>query len=238
MRASRVTALLGAVLLGLFGCAQPAPPSKADSASHPAAPATTPAAFSAPASQPGRLILSAGALRFLACGEQGEGTPIDDLPKGEGAALIRELGGGAERGITVMARLEQGRLLEIRYAGLEGPPCDRLPPDGDLEARGNEPFWSLTVDGSEALLRTPEEPEGVAYSEGRWSHPEGTTRRYEARREEESGASETLKLEITEERCMDSMSGARYPFRAVLTRGTVLMKGCAIEGRGSHRGDD
>ena len=41
----------------------------------------------------------------------------------------------------------------------------------------------------------------------------------------------TATLDLVEERCIDSMSGARYPFSATLTRNGQELHGCAVEGR-------
>jgi uncharacterized membrane protein len=40
-----------------------------------------------------------------------------------------------------------------------------------------------------------------------------------------------LTLKVTEERCMDNMSDARYPFGALLVRDGTRMEGCTLEGR-------
>ena len=195
-------------------------------------PAETPAveqtaapAFSAPASTAGRLSMAGGELRFRPCGEAAA-TAVRDLPDGEGSALVQEFGGDA--GITVMARVEGGAIQEIRYAGLDGPDCDRLPPDADVQARGNEPFWRVDVDGSTATLRTPEAIEGIQYFGGAWTRPADGQWRFEATRAEPAGS---LALELTEGRCADSMSGARYPYRAAVTVDGQRMDGCALEGR-------
>lgn len=192
-------------------------------------PASNGPAFRIPPSSPGRLALAAGRLRFIPCGQDGEGQPVEDLASNEGKTLLREFGAG-ENGIAVMVRLDGNQVQQIRYAGPEGPGCDRLPPEGDVEARGNEPFWMVRVDGGEATVRTPQAPEGVRYTDGRWAHLNGAQWRYEAQRALGEGA-KPLTLELSEERCIDSMSGARYPFRAILTRDGARMEGCALEGR-------
>ncbi len=186
------------------------------------------AIFRVPASRSGRLVLAARKLRFVACGEEGDGITVEDLADGEGETLLRELGAG-ERGIAAMVRLDGNRLQQIRYAGAEGPDCVRLPPEGEVEARGNEPFWFVRVADAQVVARTPAEPDGVRYRDGKWSRPDAMRWRYEARAEH--AEDEQLTLELKEERCVDSMSGARYPFRAVLTRGGSRMEGCALEGR-------
>lgn len=182
-------------------------------------------------SRSGRMVLVAGNLRFIPCGGQGDGIALQDLPGGEGEALLRQLG-GEKNGITVIVRIDRNRLQEIRYGGMEGPSCDRLPPEGDVEARGNEPFWTVNVDGAVTLLRTPGEPDGVRFAEGVWTRTDGTHFHYQSRRQH-ADRTESLTLQLTEEHCFDSMSGARYPFRATLIRDGSRMDGCGLEGRGS-----
>jgi hypothetical protein len=97
-----------------------------------------PPVFRAPPSVSGRLALASGKVRFTRCGEGGDGIAVEDLSNREGEALVREFGAG-EQGISVMVRLDGDRLREIRYAGSEGPACDRLPPDAEVEARGKSP---------------------------------------------------------------------------------------------------
>lgn len=93
-------------------------------------------------------------------------------------------------------------------------------------ARGNEPFWAVSIDGNEARLRTPDEPDGIGYRDGRWKRDSvGAPWTFRARRERAEGL--RLELEITEARCTDSMSGAESEFQAVLTVDEKRMEGCA-----------
>lgn len=102
------------------------------------------------------------------------------------------------------------------------------PPSTDTRARagGNEPFWSIDVDGANARVRTPEEPGGVLYVDGRWRRLDATRRIYEAPRTA-AGAASPLRLEISDGPCVDNMSGAVSPARATLTRNGRRMPGCA-----------
>lgn len=83
---------------------------------------------------------------------------------------MREL--GAQSSVTAIVRRENRRLVEIRYAGAEGPSCDELPPGGELVARGNRPFWHVQVRGHQATVTMPEALDGIVYREGRWSRTE------------------------------------------------------------------
>lgn len=183
-------------------------------------------------SQSGRLALEEDELRFRACGEAGAGTVVEDVESGDGSRLLRELGAGPE-GIAVLVRLRGSGLQEIRYAGVEGPDCSRLPPGSQVEARGNEPFWFVRVEGDTAQLVTPEIPDGLDFGGGGWRRPGENRWRYEAERVQD-GNGELLILELNETPCADSMSGARYPFRATVYRNGERLEGCALEGRGAY----
>lgn len=179
--------------------------------------------FNAPPSLWGRLVITAqGERRFAPCASPGLALPIGRAAEDE---LARWLPVGAAE-ITVLGRVAQDRLEEVRYATLEGRGCARVPIEGDLRAQGNEPFWSLEIDATAARVRTPDRPDGVAYAAGAWSR--GARWRYEA--QPVDGGRARLILELDESRCTDSMSGALYPLRAVLMHGGQRLQGCALEG--------
>jgi len=198
-------------------------------ASQPDEPAP-PAGFSVEPSTAGQLTLVDYALRFVPCGEDAPGGVVEDLT-GEARTLLDELAGAGSE-LHVMVRLDGNRIQQFRYAGLEGPDCSRLPPDAEVEARGNEPFWSVRVAGTTARVHTPEEFEGVSYVDGTWTRGEDGRWRYEARPE---GGGEPMVLRLTETRCIDNMSGARFPYQVMFERDGRLMGGCALEGRQAFR---
>lgn len=216
--------LLG--LLSLAACGDPPEPPVED-----AAPAPTAAVgFQAPASVSGDLILQEGRLRFQACGQE-DAQPVDDETGGEALEVLDQLGYGSHR-VRVAVVLEGARLLEIRHAHPETQACRELLSDVDVEARGNEPFWNLGVTGSEALWRTPEEMDGIAYHDGSWERTGDGEMSFEARRDGVDGV-EYLRLTLTPERCMDSMAGSWFPFSADLELGGREWDGCAVEGVGA-----
>lgn len=187
-------------------------------------------AFTAAPALPGRLRFAGDTLRFAACDDSGSGIEVRD-ETAEARSLLQELGAGAA-GVTVLVRIVNDRITAIRYAGLEGPDCGRLPPEGDLQASGNEPFWNVHIAGDTAVVRTPDEIDGVRYTDGRWSRPPQGGWRFEAAAADGTG---TITLDVEEARCADSMSGARYPYRAALVRDGRSMSGCAMEGRAAFR---
>jgi len=211
-----------AVLLGaaaVAGCANQAPGGTSRTSPR--------VAFSAPASSVGYLRLDGDSLLFAPC--NGEATTVQDRPDGQGIALVHEFGSG-DQGVLVMLSLDGRTVGDIRYASPEGPRCTALPPRGDIEARGNEPFWIVSADGPIARYQTPENMDGVIYVGGVWHAPAPDSWRFEASRSD-LGTTESIALEVTETPCTDSMSGARFPYQATVTIGDRQMTGCALEGR-------
>lgn len=230
-RGARIRKVYILAVLAVAAACAPASDQTADPAVPPDAPPvglSNRVAFQAPASVAGRLRLDDGRLTFAPCSDAGVGVAVRDHPDGSGAALAREFGAGTGAGVMAMVRIEDGAIAEVRYAGPEGPDCSRLPPIGDVEARGNEPFWTVRVTGSTAIVYRPDAMDGVTYAGGAWSRPADGQWRFEASREND----DALVLELTEAVCRDNMSGARYPFTARLTRGGRTARGCALEGRG------
>lgn len=217
--------VIASAALSVIACAAPDAPDDI-------APDTTPAAVM-PARGPsplaavsGTLRMHAGMLHFAPCGTTGDGASLVDGTSGEAAAIVSEL--GPDNGVTALVEVDSIRLVAVHYAAPEGAPCNELPPAAELEARGQEPFWFVSIAGEVATVRTPDEIDGVAYSGGRWSVIDGTHWRYDAAR-----GGEALVLEFALERCADAMSGARYPLKATLTRNGAAMSGCALQGRGT-----
>lgn len=92
-------------------------------------------------------------------------------------------------------------------------------------AHGTEPFWSLTVlDGTlrfEAMdLEAPIEVRGTAVRIPGVSAPAWKG----------AGDGRTLEVELVPERCYDGMSGASYPFGAIVRLDGTELKGCAMQG--------
>lgn len=212
---SGCTACLIVVIALAGGCrrAAEAPPAPPD-----------PVPFVVPPSETGRLSRIDVGLLFVPCGDApGAGVILADHPEASG--LLDGLG-DSETGVTAMLRQADSRITELRYLGLEGPDCRRLPPDGRLVARGNEPFWNARVDDERIVVTTPESMDGVTYGDVVW-HQTGDGYRVEGTRAGEP----PLVLDVFPDVCLDSMSGARYPYRVVLARMGTVTQGCAIEGR-------
>lgn len=182
--------------------------------------------FTVPASQSGTLLLSHGLLRFTRCGISGDGKIVSDRADSAATAILREFapGGGP---VTIVARMGHDSLIEVRYAGPEGPSCTSLPPAGDLNAVGEEPFWHLRIAGDSARLRTPEDTTGASWLGGNWESMAADGWRFAAA----GTGGDTMRVELRAEPCRDGMSGARYPFQATIRYRAVVLQGCGLEGR-------
>lgn len=176
----------------------------------------------------GTLIpVAGGTLQFQACNAD-DAMPVVDATGEDLVAVVEELGYGSQA-VNAHLVLDGERVSELRIAAPEVPSCLDILPDTELEARGNEPFWNVRIDGSEALFRSPEELAGVRYEDGTWEEAANGWRFRAVRAD--AASDESLTIEFSPDRCIDTMSGARYPFRAVLDRDGSRAEGCALEGR-------
>jgi len=111
-------------------------------------------------------------------------------------------------------------ILTIR--GQRYPEC--LQP-GDLEmpfeARGNEPFWHATIEGSELLLTRPFEDEGTRRVPVELKTANRHGRTFEATLDDLP-----ITLRVARQLCEDSMSGAQYPAQVRLMVGDDEYTGC------------
>lgn len=187
-------------------------------------------AFTAPAAEAGHLMRFEGRLAFLPCGEGPSAIWIaESLAAGADAAEAWGQLGGGNRPVPALVRIAGDTIREVRHAAPEGGGCDRLPGAGDVNARGNEPFWHLRVDGDSAVVSTPELPDGAWYGQGGWTRPDSATWDYQA-----VAGEDTVRLRLDAVRCLDGMSGAWFPFRARMAWRGQQYDGCALEGEGAR----
>jgi len=90
-----------------------------------------------------------------------------------------------------------------------------------VQARGNEPFWSVEVVDGKLIWRQPEEPKELVIEALESSDAEGTVGY--------SGEAQghTLELFVEAQSCRDSMSGAYFAYSARATFDGKSLKGCA-----------
>lgn len=113
----------------------------------------------------------------------------------------------------------RGRSAELVIDGQSYPQCREF---GTLAentvARGNEPFWSVTI-GDERMVFNRMGEEDVEYHIGDIEHSIGTSTI--------SDSSERVQVTIYEELCQDSMSCMYYPQQAEVNLDGELLSGCA-----------
>ncbi|WP_162435423.1 hypothetical protein [Pseudoxanthomonas koreensis] len=92
--------------------------------------------------------------------------------------------------------------------------------DGDLVASTNEPFWAVTVSATGLVLSGIESQRSLAVASSKSA--DGT------RTVVATDAAGKAELTVTAKECQDSMSGAMFPFAAVLAiDGGAPINGCA-----------
>ena len=95
-------------------------------------------------------------------------------------------------------------------------------PTARFHARGNEPFWSVKVDGASLVYTTPDTQPGVQLMGTRSESASG----FEFHG---SDGSRPFALVITPGRCEDSMSDQVYDYTASFNDGERVLSGCASE---------
>lgn len=116
------------------------------------------------------------------------------------------------------------RVTELVRAENEGFGCRLDLREFLFAAVGNEPFWRLQVRDDGIELRTPEMPANRVFPP--------------ARRDgqpplvvfDSADAEGTIRLSLQPRRCVDTMSGARYAWAAMVEVDGRRMQGCAAEG--------
>lgn len=89
-----------------------------------------------------------------------------------------------------------------------------------LQALGNEPFWSVQVDGAQLRWSSPENIEGIGLTAQREDGDDGLYLRGQM-------AGQAVQLHVQAGSCSDGMSDTVYPWRATWTQGGTVFKGCA-----------
>jgi putative lipoprotein len=163
--------------------------------------------------------------RFRPC-EGGE-TRVADSTGGVLARVARGEAGAASPGAYAELRghlAADSSLVVTHVEGAfpgEGGGCGRPAPAVEALARGNEPFWSITVDRARERIvwRTPADSFETPYAAPRI---EADRRDYAARTEAHS-----IDLKLEDTGCTDNMSGAYSAWKAAATVDGAAYSGCA-----------
>jgi len=103
------------------------------------------------------------------------------------------------------------------------PPPTNMDISKPITARGNEPFWALTIDGKSFRLTRPDHPDivaeapGAAIANGRAIWVAKTL----------EGQQMTVSLYASE--CSDGMSDLKYPMSAEVVMLNEALRGCAAK---------
>lgn len=93
----------------------------------------------------------------------------------------------------------------------------------DYVARGNEPFWSISISGDQATYKTPEMPDGVTMTVSK-------TMVAGAPQFRGTMDGQEFMLALTSVECEDDMSGDKFPMTATLLMSTGTYGGCGGQG--------
>ena len=177
----------------------------------------------------GTLLARDSSLVLVACGTVAERV-VTALPaSGLRSALVSVVGAARDSMyVELLADTAGARVVvhETLYAMSlgEGSRCDRPRDAYEIEALGNEPFWRVTLDGTQLVLERPDYPREIVFVADS-SLTRGTLTTVVAHRND--GRAGELKLSIVRDACRDGMSDAWYPFRAEVRFGRSTLRGCA-----------
>lgn len=166
---------------------------------------------------------------FAACGSTAE-QALHAPPSSQLPLAIVAVNGALRDSVYAELSVDTtgGRLLarDTHFASpfTETPPCDRPRMAFDWDATGNEPFWHLTVDGTQVVFERPEPPRELVF-DAEPPQTSGALTTIIAHRA--LGRVHDLKLGLLREPCRDGMSDSWYPYRAELRVGDLALHGCA-----------
>jgi len=188
----------------------------------------------------GQLILGHEARSFTPCGGGQDSWVLDNTPDSELWKVHQELTSQPYQGIYVEVRGEMGpppkegfgaehdsqlTIYELRRAALEGKGCEEDLRGFRFKARGNEPYWNLAIAGSGIVLSEM----GSAPQRYPYSAPQTTAESWVYSLTIE-GMAVPIEVTLHRQRCIDTMSGERFGYGAVVRLRDRELTGCAYEG--------
>jgi len=204
-----------------------------------------PLAAAPPAAGPqvyrGQFVWGHEARSFTPCGEERDWWVVDATPDGELRQVYEELASQPYQAIFAEVAGETGpaptegfgadydgqlTVRELRRAVLEGPGCGEDISAFAFRALGNEPFWGAVIRDSTIVFTQPGDPPRLEFP--------AVAPEVEADGMSWSSATETpaaeIRIELRKARCVDSMSGARFPYRATVVLDGRELTGCGYAG--------
>lgn len=183
---------------------------------------TSPAAESPLQRLRGEALVGKDGYGITPCGSRQQKIVHFAAPAQEFIDRFLEPGGRLEFFLDGWVREEDGQLLfeSVERAHIEGPRCDREPEGAAFVARGNEPFWSLSLAANGWELQRP----GVEplRAEAKLAKA-GDGYVWES-------AAPAAKVELVPGYCADSMADAASAWQARLTLDGKTSSGCAWRG--------
>lgn len=210
------TMVRGIVLAALLGLASA-------SAAQPAKPAADPGKV-----WRGLMVDHHGKMYFYPCGEQQRLEPKDGTKEKDLEPLFRGLAGNFEQPVFMELEGAAGgktlRVTRLLRANPETAACKENLEGIVFKAFGNEPDWRMAMDGKALRFQRLEDATPASFPYAALSE-QGGKLVFEARAE-----SSDMRVELTRERCRDTMLGALYPLKASVTSGGQALQGCAYMG--------
>ncbi|UTP39840.1 hypothetical protein M9M90_01310 [Phenylobacterium sp. LH3H17] len=95
---------------------------------------------------------------------------------------------------------------------------------GDLDARGNEPFWALAIRPDKITFTRPDPEPPVVVDNPGAGVDDGQHAVWSTNKD-----GKTFMVSLAQEECSDGMSDLKYPYLAVVTLGDQTFRGCAFK---------
>lgn len=95
---------------------------------------------------------------------------------------------------------------------------------GDLDARGNEPFWALAIRPDKITFTRPDPEPPVVVDNPGAGVDDGQHAVWSTTKD-----GKTFMVSLAQEECSDGMSDLKYPYLAVVTLGDQTFRGCAFK---------
>ena len=177
----------------------------------------------------GTLLARDSSLLLVACGTTVE-RPVRALPTSQltDALMLVTAGRRDSMFVEFIADTAGGTLVarEALFASAlsDGSRCDQPRGVFEIEALGTEPYWHVTLDGTELVLERPEGPLEMVFVTDT-PVTRGTLTTIKAHRHE--GRVRDLTFGLLRTDCRDGMSDSWYPWRAEVRFGATALHGCA-----------
>jgi uncharacterized membrane protein len=94
----------------------------------------------------------------------------------------------------------------------------------ELQALGNEPFWSVEITRRAIVYRDPEHQKGISFP---YAVPTGRAVGLVFESSRPDSAPHSIRVVIAEQACSDGMSDVRYRYASFVRLDSLELRGCA-----------